>query len=412
MRPPEKSSASRSVPGPAGPAPRSVPVPGPAPGSVRRASRRSVRVCLLAGLLALAPLAAGAAPAQATGEAAARASVLPALPAPDSHGLALRSWREVPGFGGRLGEATFLTDAIFRPAGPGAPSIDPVRKPVKARILLPADYDPRQQYPVLYLLHGGAADVEQWSKPDGGDIVETLRGTAFNGIVVMPEGGKAGWYSDWQGHTDGNFAPRWETFHIRRLLPWVDANFATRTDRSGRAVAGASMGGLGALKYAAAHPDLFSAVGAFSGGTDIRPAAAQQTVGDSLWFYGAAFSWTGLLDGKYRVTGSTSYRMSTVFGPSSGWAAFNPVQVAGSEASYTAYDGRLALYAGTGEADIHGWNEDLHRPLRSRGVAHRYCTGPGGHEMRLWREELRNFVDYVYGSRARSCPNGWAPPAS
>ncbi|MEW2457017.1 alpha/beta hydrolase [Streptomyces albus] len=340
------------------------------------------------------------------------ATALPSLPAPDAHGLDLTQWREVPGFDGRLGEATFLTDAVFAPAGAGKPSIDPVRKLVQVRIYLPAHYDPAKRYPVLYLLHGGAADVKQWSEPGAGDIAHALEGTAFDGIVVMPEGGKAGWYSDWPGHTDGNFAPQWETFHIRQLLPWIDANFATRAERSGRAVAGASMGGLGALKYAAAHRDLFSSVGVFSGGTDIRPAAAQRTVNDSLWFYGAAFSWTGLLDGTYRVTGSTAHRMETVFGPASGWAAFNPVQVAATEASYKAYDGRLALYAGTGESDIHEWNEALHAPLTARGITHRYCTGPGGHEMRLWQQDLRNFLDYIHGSGTRSCPNGWAPPNS
>ncbi|GAB2781715.1 alpha/beta hydrolase [Streptomyces daliensis] len=376
----------------------------------RTVSRRrplTVRAWSAAVALAVGLVLAGL-PGQ---QASAAAAALPPLPAPDSHGLDLLSWSEVPGHGGRLGEATFRTDAVYRAAGPGQPSIDPVRKPVKARVLLPADYDPAGDYPVLYLLHGGAADVGQWSEPGGGDIAETLRGTAFQGIVVMPEGGRAGWYSDWKGHTDGNFAPQWETFHIRQLLPWIDANFGTRDGRSGRAIAGASMGGLGALKYGATHSDLFSAIGSFSGGTDIRPADAQRIVDDSMWVYGASFATTGLLDGTYRVTGGTAYRMSTVFGPPSDWAAFNPVQVAGSAASYRAYDGRLALYAGTGETDVYGWNQALHQPLLDRGVTHRYCTGSGGHDMRLWVQDLRNFVDYVYGSATRACPNNWAPPA-
>jgi S-formylglutathione hydrolase FrmB len=80
---------------------------------------------------------------------------------------------------------------------------------------------------------------------------------------------QAGWYSDWKGETDGHFAPQWETYHITQLVPFIDANFNTIKNRSGRAIAGASMGGFGALKYAGRFPGVFSAVGSFSGGTDL-----------------------------------------------------------------------------------------------------------------------------------------------
>ncbi len=44
-------------------------------------------------------------------------------------------------------------------------------------------------------------------------------------IVVMPEGGSQGWYTDWYGtDLDGHTPdppPAWETFHLRELIPWI-----------------------------------------------------------------------------------------------------------------------------------------------------------------------------------------------
>jgi esterase/lipase superfamily enzyme len=63
--------------------------------------------------------------------------------------------------------------------------------------------------------------------------------------------------------------PAWESYHLRELVPFVDGHFPTRADPAHRAVAGLSMGGGGAMKYAAAHPGTFGAAGSFSGAVDI-----------------------------------------------------------------------------------------------------------------------------------------------
>ncbi|WP_369381606.1 alpha/beta hydrolase [Streptomyces sp. cg36] len=387
-----------------------------------RTSLLARAVAALAATAALtvgAPAAGAAASAwAATVPAGARtpgaSAALPALPHPDSHGLTLVNWAPVAGSAGRMADATFTTGAVFAPRG-GTPLISPVRVPVTVRIFLPADYraDAPVPYPVLYLLHGGGGDFRQWSQGGSGNLAATLAGSAFPGIAVMPEGGRAGWYSDWAGQTDGRFAPQWETFHIEQLLPWIDDNFLTVKDRSGRAVAGASMGGYGALRYAGRHPELFSAVGAFSGGTGVYQAGAQRTIADSMWQAGAAIGWTGLLNPWYRVSGDTLHRMETVFGPRAGWPSVNPVSLALTDA-YREYAGKLALYAGgaggAGETDIHGWNRSLHEDLDSRSTAHRYCTGSGEHDYRYWTEELKDFVALVYGATPSECPNGWGSP--
>jgi S-formylglutathione hydrolase FrmB len=106
-------------------------------------------------------------------------------------------------------------------------------------------------WPVLLLLHGCCNEYGSWTRETD---VEQL--TADSGVlVVMPDGGPAGFYSDW---LDG---PGWETFHTVEL-PMVLAAAYHASDRW--VVAGLSMGGLGALDYAARHPALFRAVAAFS----------------------------------------------------------------------------------------------------------------------------------------------------
>lgn len=137
------------------------------------------------------------------------------------------------------------------------------------RVIVPDDYDPNgtKEYPVLYLLHGAGDFYQTWTLRT--DVEEFTR--ALDLIIVMPSSGgtcagcgESGWYTDW---ADGS--RHWESFHINVLISWVDQNFAT-LGNGHRAVAGLSMGGYGAMKYAAKHPGVFEAAASFSGAVDIR----------------------------------------------------------------------------------------------------------------------------------------------
>jgi S-formylglutathione hydrolase FrmB len=134
------------------------------------------------------------------------------------------------------------------------------------RILLPVGYGHGdQRYPVLYLLHGAGDTYASWTiKTD-----VTAFSAQFPVIIVMPDAGhnsQAGWYSDWK---DGNY--QWETYHLGLLMRWVDRHL--RTIPHGDAVAGLSMGGFGAMSYAARHPGLFRVAASFSGAVDTQYAA-------------------------------------------------------------------------------------------------------------------------------------------
>ena len=64
---------------------------------------------------------------------------------------------------------------------------------------------------------------------------------------------------------------RWETFHLAELRQILQRNYRASTVM---AVAGVSMGGLGALAYAARHRGLFRAAASFGG---IHPALGTET---------------------------------------------------------------------------------------------------------------------------------------
>ncbi|GAA1866477.1 alpha/beta hydrolase family protein [Actinomadura bangladeshensis] len=148
-----------------------------------------------------------------------------------------------------------------------------VRSPLLAdaahvRLLLPRGWsrDASRTWPVLWLLHGlphgparGAGEGGHTAWSDHTDIEELTEDAGV--IVVMPDGGPCGNYTDWWNRGGGG-VPKWETFHLSELRQILEAGY-----RAGpaRAVAGNAMGGLGALAYAARHRGMFRAAASFSG---------------------------------------------------------------------------------------------------------------------------------------------------
>ena len=80
----------------------------------------------------------------------------------------------------------------------------------------------------------------------------------------MPEGGTEGYYSNWFNEGRGG-PPAWQTFHLTELIQVLERDWRASDHR---AVAGLSMGGLGAMLYAAHSPHLFRAAASFSGVLD------------------------------------------------------------------------------------------------------------------------------------------------
>src|SRR5207344_2520339 len=77
-------------------------------------------------------------------------------------------------------------------------------------------------------------------------------------LVVAPEG-KRSFYINSPGST-----LRYSDFFLQEFIPAVENKYRVRPGRKNRAITGVSMGGYGALRFAFAHPELFSAVSAQS----------------------------------------------------------------------------------------------------------------------------------------------------
>jgi diacylglycerol O-acyltransferase/trehalose O-mycolyltransferase len=249
-----------------------------------------------------------------------------------------------------------------------------VGRPVKVRLLLPEgfDADPTRLRPVLYLLHGCCDTYVSWTRST--DIEELTRDLDL--IVVMPDGGRAGFYSDWRS------GPQWEQFHLSELPALLAEEFGAEQSR---AIAGVSMGGLGALGYAARHPGMFRAAASFSGIVHTR--LTPQTPENYL----------GLLrsegEDPYALWGYPEADVAT-------WDEYNPYALADRLAGTAVYlacgDGRPGPLdpedRGTDRIEVALGREneafaERIRRLEPRPTVNLY--GPGSHTWVYWNRELR-----------------------
>lgn len=144
--------------------------------------------------------------------------------------------------------------------------------PLDFALYLPPDYEQgHEPLPVVYLLHGALGGALDWV--DQGhlqEIVDTLiaRHRLPPVIIVMPDGGPNSWYMDSGADGSGNVATAVE----QDLPAYVERTWRARTDRHGRVIAGYSMGGYGALRFALMAPDRYAAAAAMSGAfwTDVK----------------------------------------------------------------------------------------------------------------------------------------------
>jgi S-formylglutathione hydrolase FrmB len=140
-----------------------------------------------------------------------------------------------------------------------------MQKTIPCLVVLPSDYSVRQpKYPVLYLLHGWSGNFSGWisEAPQIRELVDK-----YQMIVVCPDGGYDSWYLD--SPTDASV--RYETHISEEVRSFIEFYYHVKNDRTGRAIAGISMGGHGAMLMALRHPDLYGAVGSMCGAMDLRP---------------------------------------------------------------------------------------------------------------------------------------------
>src|SRR3954453_7596489 len=116
-------------------------------------------------------------------------------------------------------------------------------------VVFPDDPAIPRPWATSYLLHGLSDDHTIWMRRTS--IERYVAGLPL--VVVMPDGGR-GWYTN---AVDGY---KHEDDLINDIIGLVDHTFPVKTERSGRAIGGLSMGGYGAVKLGLKHHALFGSV--------------------------------------------------------------------------------------------------------------------------------------------------------
>jgi GH35 family endo-1,4-beta-xylanase/enterochelin esterase-like enzyme len=141
-----------------------------------------------------------------------------------------------------------------------------------AMVYLPPTYGKlvkgkQERFPVLYLQHGWGENETSWPvQGHAGLIMDNLlaEGKIKPFIIVMAYG----LTNDVKFGTIGQFtAKEFETLLVDELIPHIDKNFLTKTDKWNRAMAGLSMGGIETKLITLRRPEVFGYWGLLSGGT-------------------------------------------------------------------------------------------------------------------------------------------------
>jgi len=130
----------------------------------------------------------------------------------------------------------------------------------------PPGYDQNtEEYPVLYILHGGGEDERGWATQGKTDLIlDNLiaEKKAKPMLIVMPDGNT---HTDFAGFGERTLK-MFEAELKQSIIPFVEKNYRVKTDSKDRALAGLSMGGLQTLYAGMNNTDLFSSLGIFSSG--------------------------------------------------------------------------------------------------------------------------------------------------
>ena len=232
-------------------------------------------------------------------------------------------------------------------------------------VILPPGYRAARttRYSVLYLLHGwGGHHIDWATRTNVADFAAQYRM-----IVVMPEGNDS-WYVD----SGGVATDKYESYILRELIPDVDKRFRTIQARYGRAVAGLSMGGYGAIKYGLKFPATFVLAASMSGAFGVTR-YAQNELSRPNWepfvkIFGPAGSDTRKANDVFEIArGLTSTRVASL--------------------PYFYFD------CGTEDSAQHFKpNRELSEIFLEKKIAHEYRELPGTHSWAYWDQQVQEVL--------------------
>ncbi|NBE79663.1 alpha/beta hydrolase [Micromonospora rubida] len=211
--------------------------------------------------------------------------------------------------------------------------------------------------PVLYLLHGLSDDDTVWTRRTSVERYVAPLGLA----VVMPQAGRS-------FYTDEEHGKRYWTF-LSAELPELCRSFFRLSDRrEDTFVAGLSMGGYGAVKWALREPGRFAAAASLSGALDFARRRDHPTspVDPAVW---------RPVFGDRHVPGSDDDTMALL---------------------ERAGDDLPALYVACGTEDfLFDDNTQFVDTARRSGVSLTVDFSPGAHDWAYWDAKIRDVLAWL-----------------
>jgi len=231
-------------------------------------------------------------------------------------------------------------------------------------VALPEDYDDSTttRYAVLYLLHGLTGHYNDWfSRTNVADYA-----AQHQLIVVTPEG-HDGWYID----SVAVPSEKYESYILNEVIPDVQARYRTIEARYGRAIAGLSMGGYGAVKFGLKSPSIFAFVGSMSGAFGITRVDDQriqwEALKKSLKLFGAVGSDTRKQNDLFELIKQLPANRI----PSLPFIYFD---------------------CGTEDAGVFPDNRELATLLVEKKIPHEYRELPGDHSWGYWDRQVQEVL--------------------
>jgi len=246
-------------------------------------------------------------------------------------------------------------------------------------VYLPAGYDAgaaptlSKRYPVLYFLHGLGDNEQTLFNSGGWTLLDDLRNQHKMGdfLIVAPEGRRSFYINS------ADVSVRYSDFFLQEFLPHIESKYRVRPGRAGRAISGISMGGYGALRFAFAHPELFSAVSAQSAALITESPQA--------------------LDSASRTGAPLAGVLAAVFGKPINvphWNDNSPFLLAKRNAAVLK---KLAIYFNCGQDDNYGFEKGaaaLHDELQKASVKHEYRAYPGDHSLTYFLSHFGEVMEF------------------
>jgi enterochelin esterase-like enzyme len=214
----------------------------------------------------------------------------------------------------------------------------------------------KEQYPVLYIQHGGGEDERGWAVQGKTDIIlDNLiaEGKAKPMIIVIPNGNVSKPGTTGGGYNDMAMdAYKEELFG--NVIPFVESNFKVKPGYENRAIAGLSMGGGQAFYTGLRNTDMFANVGVFS---------------------------TGLFGG---IQQQSSFDAEKV--------------IPGILSKPESFNSKLKVfYISVGEQDprIEPTKKQV-QTFKSSGLKVEFASFTGAHEWQVWRKSLHDFAQRIF----------------